>query len=149
MRVVEVTDKAVSIWLSGEDTRGLGDMTGLVHQALSEAGLKPWTSAEADVFTAGSEVLLIARPGRLKGFYFNDLRALIRGALACEDVPSSLYLCPDGYLLVLSPKSAPEALYQAGDPRYLTPDWEYHTAEQGFFLLTRNAVRTLRHYFAF
>lgn len=148
MRVVEATDKAVSIWLSGEDLHGLGSMTKLVRQALNEAGLRPWTSAEADVFTAGEEVLLIARPGRLKGFYFSDLGALIRGALACSDVPSALYLCPDGYLLVLSPKDARPELYQAGVPRYLAPDWECHAAEQGVFLLTRDAVRTLRSYFA-
>ena len=148
MRVVEATDRAVSIWLSGEDLHGPGCMTELVRQALNEAGLRPWTCAEADVFTAGEEVLLIARPGRLKGFYFSDLQALIRGALACADVPSALYLCPDGYLLVLSPKDARSGLYQTGDPRCLAPDWERHAAEHGIFLLTRDAVRMLRAYFA-
>lgn len=147
MRKSEVTDRAVSIWLSGENSAELGELTSLVRSTLREAGLRPWSCVEAEVFEAGGDFLLIARPGHRQGFYFPGLEELLGGALACPDAPSSLYLCPDGYLLALAPEAVCPALYEFGKARPLSPGWECHAAEQGLSLLARDAIRILHSYF--
>ena len=64
MCVVHTAERAVTIWLTGEEAPSRQRLMALVRGALSAAGYAPWPTADADCFTAGEETLLIARPGR-------------------------------------------------------------------------------------
>ncbi len=149
MKTVQATDTAVSIWISREAAPTREQMLSLVRQALEERGLAPWAETEAECFAAGEDTLVIARPvhGR-QGFFFADLEALLGGALACADVPSSLYVTEDGYLLAVAADGAAPALYEYGQARPVNAGWEAHAAEQGACLIREDAVACLRRFFS-
>ena len=150
MRVVQATDRAVSIWFSGEAAPDRGALLALVRQALAERGLSLWPDTEAEQFTAGADTLVIARPahhGRLT-FYFEDLEALLGGALSCPDGPSALYDGGEGYVLAAERSCAGPGLYEYGRPAGLDGLWEAHAREQGRCIVESGAIAALRRYFS-
>lgn len=150
MRTVRATETAVSIWLSGEDAPGRAELMALIRQALLDRGLDPWPDTEAECFTAGEELLIIARPGGEKrlAFRFPELEALLCGALACPDGESSLYDGGEGYILTVPPAAARAALWECGVQTDVTEDWEVHAREQGLCLMDGTAISDLRRYFS-
>lgn len=62
MRLVQATGKTVVIWLVEEETPSRWGITALVRTALEGAGLPPWPHMRAELFAAGGDVLVIARP---------------------------------------------------------------------------------------
>ncbi len=149
MRTIEATDKLVSIWISREAPPGRRELLALVRQTLEERGLAPWPETEAECFRTEQDTLIIARPGRaILGFWFGELESLLAGAFACGDGESSLYALPEGYLLTVDRTSAPPALWEYGQERAVSADWERHADEQGMTLLRGAALADLRRYFS-
>ncbi|MCD7844920.1 MAG: adaptor protein MecA [Oscillospiraceae bacterium] len=149
MRTVQATENAVSIWFSQEDAPPRRQVLRLVRSALEERGLTPWPETEAECFAAGADTLVIARPAaHSPGFYFEDLEALLAGALACPDGESDLYALPEGYILTVSGDMAVSALYEFGVPRRVSPGWAVHAAEQGQRLIAHSAAATLKRWFS-
>lgn len=149
MRTVQATETAVSIWFSHEDVPGKGQLVKLVRQALTEAGLPPWGAVEAECFTAGEEMLVIARPGRKRyqAFYFDDLEALLGGALSTADGESSLYKVDEGYVLTVERRATGPGLFEYGQSWETDDAWEQHAKEQGQCLMEGRALADLRRYF--
>lgn len=149
MRTIEATDRSVSIWISREPPPGRAELLALVRRALEEQGLAPWPETETECFRAGQDTLIIARPGRaLLGFWFAELESLLAGVFACGEGESSLYALPEGYLLTLDRASAAPALWEYGQERTVSADWERHADEQGLTLLRGGALADLRRYFS-
>lgn len=150
MRSMTVSDRAVTIWFSGEEVPGDRALAALVRRALRERGMKLWRETEAERFDAGEETLVIARPGpaRPQGFWFPGLDELLAGVMTCPEGPSALYRARNGYLLVLRPEDVRPGLYEFGEPVRVTSEWEAHAREQGQLLLREEAVNDLRRAFA-
>ena len=150
MRTVQAAATAVSIWFSGEDVPDRAGLLALVRQTLADRGLPPWPDVEAECFAAGGDALIIARPAaRRLAFAFPELEALLAGALACPDGPSSLYDAgADGYILTAAPEAASPALRAWGEPAGVTADWEVHAREQGLCLMDGAAISELKHWFS-
>ena len=150
MRTVRVTETSVSIWLSQEETPPEGQMLALIRQALAAQGLDPWPETEAECFSAGSDTLIIARPGltRRLAFYFDDLETLLAGIASCPECDSSLYTYADGYLLTVPPEDPDPALYEYGQGSSVTDHWELHAREQGQCLIRDTAVFDLHRCFS-
>lgn len=150
MRAVQVAENAVSIWFSREDIPSRRQMLTLVRRMLEKEGYEPWPETEAECFAAGEDALVIARPGRVhrRAFFFEDLEALLGGALCCRGEDSALYLSEGGYILVLAPEEVRAGLYEFGQARELPFGWETQAREQGRCLLPHNAAGDLRRYFA-
>lgn len=149
MRTVQATQTAVSIWVTREDMPTKGQLLALVRQALSERGLDPWPSTEAECFTAGGDALIIARPGheRQCGFYFPDLEPLLDAVAATADGESALYSAAGGYVLAVAPEAAGPALWEYGESFQLDEAWEAHAREQGLCLMPEGAIGGLRRCF--
>lgn len=150
MRTVQATETAVSIWFSHEDIPTREQVLCLVRQALAERGIAPWQWLEMECFAAGEDALVIARPAHdvRPAFYFDDLEALLGGALACGDGDSSLYKAEEGYILTVDEEGAGPALYEYGEACTVSGLWEHHAREQGLCLMEGTAISQLRRYFA-
>lgn len=150
MRTVQVTDKAVTIRLSGEPVPDKRALAGMVRRALEGEGLVPWGETEAECFSDGEETLIIARPGRARrAFFFRDLEALLAGVLCCPAGESSLYAAPGGgYLLMAAPEIVRPGLYEFGAPVPMSPEREAHLREHGRCIAAAEAAADLRRHFA-
>ena len=151
MRKIEVSENAVALRLeAGELPPDRAGLLQLVRRALAEAGVEPWPSVTAECFAAGTEALVLARPGpsRLQGIYFEDFERLLRAAAAVKTGESALYEVGRGYMLVLPPGKLHPALYEYGEERFVHPDWLCHAREQGACLLEREAIHRLARVFS-
>ena len=150
MKTVQATDTAVSIWISHEQVPTRGQLLQLIRQALTDRGLTPWRSMEAECFAAGEDTLVIARPGQARrlAFYFSDLEELLSGVLRCAGADSSLYDAGEGYILTVAPEEAVLALYEFGHASEVTYDWELQAREQGRCLIRDRAIDELHRYFS-
>ena len=150
MKTIQATETAVSIWFSREEVPSRGQMLGLIRQALTERGLKPWPETEAECFAAGEDTLVIARPAHIRrhGVYFDDLETLLAGVFSCRPGESSLYAVEDGYVLTVGSEAAGPALYEFGQEYMTGEDWEAHAAEQRMCLIKDTAITDLRRYFS-
>lgn len=63
MCVIHTAERAVVIWFLQEGAPSRERQLTMVRGALASAGFQPWRSTEAEVFSAGDETLLLARPG--------------------------------------------------------------------------------------
>lgn len=150
MRSVQVSDRTVTMWFSGEKAPGGRKLAALVRRTLEERGMEPWAETEAERFDAGEDTLVIARPGppRPRAFFFPGLEELLTGALSCPDGPSALYRTEGGYLLTVAPENVRPGLYEFGAVTALPLGWEDHAREQGRCVTAGNAVADLRRAFA-
>ena len=150
MRTIRATETSVSIWFSQEEVPRSEQLLALIRQALVSHGLAPWAETEAECFAAGSDTLIIARPGhpRRPAFRFDDLETLLAAVAACPAQDSSLYTYDDGYLLTVPPEEPAPALYEYGRAYSVTQDWETHAREQGQCLIRDTAVFDLRRRFS-
>lgn len=142
---VEAGETAVTIWLSRECMpSGEREVARLVHRILAERGLEPWPAVAAECFSAGEEMLILARPGipRPRGYLFPDLESVLEAAFACGGGESELYRAEGGYLLVV-PEPALPALCEYAQEWPLHPDWTAHAREQGLCLLEKDAIGQL------
>ena len=146
MRSIRTEENAVTIWLSGEPEPDRGEVLRLVRRSLEENGFTPWPSTEAECFTAGEEVLVLARPAAegYRAFYFSDLEALLAGTTSVPTTDGELYAAEDGYILMLPADGACPALYEFGQELRLPPLWEHRAREMERCLLPEGAVGVLR-----
>ena len=149
MRTIQAGEKAVSIWFSGETPPGKRQTLGLVHRALAEQGYAPWPETVLELFTAGGDALVIARPGRMirQAFRFASLEHLLTAAGSIPEDGGDLYRDGRGYTLIPPEGQGTRyALYEFGTPVTLSRDWEHHAREQGLCLLSGEALAGLRRF---
>ncbi len=146
---IQAAARAVSIRFVGERPPGGGALRAMIRRALAERGLPVWERMQAEVFSAGDETLVIARPAEdcRPAFHFDGLEELLAGALACADGPSALYRDGGGYLLAADLCCAGPALYEFGRAGSVSGAWEAHAAGQGLCLIPEHAIAALRRYF--
>lgn len=149
MRSIQTEEKTVTIRLSGEPVPERGEVLRLVGQALEEGGYAPWPETEAECYSAGEEILVIARPGEAKraAFFFPELEALLAGANGLPGEDGAVYAAESGYILTLPPEEAAPALYEFGQEMRLPRLWEFHAREQGRCLIGERAPAVLREMF--
>ena len=148
MRTIQAGEKAVSIWFSGETPPGKRQTLALVRKALEERGLPSWPETVLELFTAGGDALVIARPGRMirQAFRFASLEHLLTAADCVPENGGSLYRHGREYILIPEDDGIRPALYEFGEPVTLPWGWEYHAREQGACLMTGEALTGLRRF---
>ena len=145
MQRITAAESAVTIWFSGEEPPAAGRITALVERALAAAGLPFWAAVEADCFRAGSEVLVLARPGHGRRYFsFPGPEELRAGAAGCAGTAGGLYRNGGGYILAVPAAEAGPGLYEFGALLSLSEDWEAHAREQGLCLRSESALDYLR-----
>ncbi len=124
---------ADSVLLRLSDGEAPAPWPALLHRALRSAGEPPWPFAEAELYTAGGESLLLAR--RQKRFYIAlpDFETLLRLLPLCRS-EAALYARPEDYLLALDSRGAGLWPWEWGHPRPLRPETEARWQEQGLCL---------------
>ena len=149
MRSIRAGENAVTIWLSGEPAPARGEVLRLVRRSLEEKGYAPWEAIEAECFTAGEEVLVLAHPAaaEVRAFFFPELEALLAGADCVPTSDGALYAAEDGYILTLPADGVCPALYEFGQELRLPPLWEHRARERERCLLPERAAAVLRSIF--
>jgi len=149
MRSIQTEEETVTIRLSGEPVPERGEVLRMVRQALEESGYAPWPETEAECYSAGEEILVIARPGETKrtAFLFPELEALLAGVAGVSGEDGAVYASEGGYILILPPESVCPALFEFGQEVCLSPLWELHVREQGLCLIGEHALAVLRETF--
>ena len=149
MRSIQTEENTVTIRLTGEPVPERREVLRLVREALEERGYAPWPATKAECYTAGEEILVIARPGeaKLTAFLFPEFEALLAGAACISGEDGTVYAAEDGYILVLPPESVCPALYEFGQALRLPSLWEIHAREQGRCLIPERAPAVLRETF--
>ena len=107
---------------------------------------------EISLFSAGQELLLIARPvdAQLYRFRFQSFAHLLAAsAYIYERVPCDVVFAEDAFQLIVRRSEAglPNALYEFGEACPCTPELATHLKEHGV-LIAENALPVLREYFA-
>ena len=147
MRSIETEEKAVTIRLTGEPTPSRAELMWLVRLALEARGFPAWEDTEAECFTAGEEILVIARPGeRRRAFFFDDMDALLT-AVSGSIGDGAVYAVPEGYVLIPAPGKAPPILREFGREMRLPPLWEVFARERGWRIVPEGGTSVLANAF--
>ena len=149
MRSIQTEEKTVTIRLSGEPVPDSEEVLRLVRAALEEGGYAPWPETEAECYSTGEEILVIARPGETKraAFLFPELETLLAGVAGLSGEDGAVYAAESGYILTLPPEEAAPALFEFGQELRLPRLWEIHAREQGRCLIGERAPAVLRETF--
>lgn len=148
MRAIRAGENAVAIWVSGEEPPGRRELTELVRRSLLDGGFAPWEDTEAECFTSGDDLLVIARPGqRRRAVFFSSLEDLLFCAGAIPAEGGALYAARGGYIWVVTAAESSAGMCEFGEELRLHPLWESHAAEQGRRILPEGAGRVLRETF--
>ena len=157
MIIETVTAQAVSLRIPREELGARDTITprearAAVARALESSGKRPWKRMEISLFSAGQELLLIARPvdAQLYRFRFQSFAHLLAAsAYIDQSVSCDVVFAEDAFQLIVRRSEAglPNALYEFGEACPCTPELATHLKEHGV-LIAENALPVLREYFA-
>ena len=126
-----VTDDSILLWLSGPDLPSLAALTLRLRELLRAEGFSPWDFAEAEVFSADGETLVVARRQKRLYIELDSLEELLPALALCGGAEAALYTREGGYLLALDSRDTGLWPREFGRRTHRPPDWERHAREQG------------------
>lgn len=147
MQRICVTDDSIFLWLSDAESLSPAGLSRRLRDILRAEGAAPWDLAEAEVFSAAGETLVIARRPKRLYIELDSLEELLPALALCGGAEAALYVREQGYLLALDSKNTGLWPREFGRRVHRPPHWEQHAREQGL-CLSPDAARELLPYFS-
>ena len=163
MTIQHIGNRAITLYIPEHELRdlalhpaaiGKAEALELLALAFEDHRLDGWETAELEIYTGHSAVLLFARrkSGSPRHFIFDDFEQLIQAAHLCKDaLPSVLCRREGKYILTVYPfegDAPPSVLSEYGQELCASAYLTTHLIEQGTALLPLGALTHLREHFA-